>query len=648
MSVLFNSSRTTLQHVRIYAPGGADGSPPGAVSDVTASDVGPNSFKANYTPAAGATGHEYSLNGGPWLPMPSNGVITGLAGSTAYALQVRGVNDHGAGDASPSTSVTTIAAGADIGALPGTITNFAAVGITQTSATLSFNPDQNSTSYEMSRDGGPFEPVTIATVLSGLTLGTTYNLVVRGVNANGHGPETPLTFTTVGDKPADMGPVSVSDITATTARLSFSNPDRADYYEYWYGSNNSFNENVGWKRLPDDRIIHDLYPNTTGTYDGAGYLQVAVRAVNAQGKGAYDLSDPFLPAIAYPSKVSSVVVTDITETTVKVIYNSADYASGHQYTLGGNNWLPMPSNGVITLAKGTNYTIQVAGVNGWGLGPASDPVSFTTLLPLPGGVGVLTVSDLTDSTAKLNFSNATDATFYQYSPDDGTTWLALGADRVVRSLSANTSYVFRVRGGNATGYGPASSGVAASTAGAYATFNPARTGSGLTLSNNNLTVSGPTSSWKTTIATVGRVPTAGIIRYAEFRINHPNQRIMLGKEPYDVESIDEQVSFYPYGGQMYINGERFEMGAMGPPTEQSPVYIGMMWDGSRVWIYVNGFPKNSQGFSTTAVFGTPGSSATKVYPMVAFLSTNPVDTVVANFGASPWTYPPGGTISGWN
>lgn len=191
---------------------------------------------------------------------------------------------------------------------------------------------------------------------------------------------------------------------------------------------------------------------------------------------------------------------------------------------------------------------------------------------------------------------------------------------------------------------------------AFATFNPERSGSGMILSNGNLTLNGSTANrvWKTSIATVGFTPADGRKLYAEFKLTNSNNRIMLIKEPYDVETIAESgASFYAAAGWVKINnGPYLEKGVYGRgPTPDNSSWVSMWWDGAYVNWAVNGsrVPNDDpNGFSTEGVFGAKGVSITKVFPAVPFIQDSPDAQVVANFGASPWQYTPPAGYEGWS
>ena len=113
--------------------------------------------------------------------------ITGLSNGTEYDVQIRPVNANGTGPASNTVSATP-------STTPSAATIDSVVNGDQ-QLTVNFTPGSDGgaaiTDYEYSLDGGAFvsggttsSPLTIP----GLSNGTSYDVQIRPVNANGSGP----------------------------------------------------------------------------------------------------------------------------------------------------------------------------------------------------------------------------------------------------------------------------------------------------------------------------------------------------------------------------------------------------------------------------------------------------------------------------
>lgn len=91
----------------------ADAAPPQGTVTINAVDVGSSFANVSYSyDDTDADSFEYRLDGGSAQPLdPSPAGIFGLAAETEYEIEVRAVNDEGAGDWSAPEAFTTTAAG---------------------------------------------------------------------------------------------------------------------------------------------------------------------------------------------------------------------------------------------------------------------------------------------------------------------------------------------------------------------------------------------------------------------------------------------------------------------------------------------------------------------------------------------------------
>ncbi|VXB30551.1 Heme peroxidase [Nocardioides sp. AX2bis] len=130
------------------------------------------------------------------LPTATSGTITGLTNGTTYTLQVRAVNDTGAGALSAASNPVTPAQVATVPAAPTGVSATAG----SASATVSWvTPGDGGsaiTSYRIQvrtgativRTIGNIAPTATSSIVTGLTNGTAYNFRVVAVNAVGVGP----------------------------------------------------------------------------------------------------------------------------------------------------------------------------------------------------------------------------------------------------------------------------------------------------------------------------------------------------------------------------------------------------------------------------------------------------------------------------
>lgn len=120
---------------------------------------------------------------------------------------------------------------------------------------------------------------------------------------------------------------------------------------------------------------------------------------------------------------------------------------------------------VSGLTISTRYFWRVTGKNAGGTGPVSPTWSFTTVVPVPGAVSLVGPGNLTQVSAdsarftwqkptpaatRYWFQISADSTFGLFSSTDST---IADTAKVFRPLLTNTTYYWRVRGGNAGGWG---------------------------------------------------------------------------------------------------------------------------------------------------------------------------------------------------
>jgi predicted RNA-binding protein with TRAM domain len=161
-------------------------------------------FTSGSTGGSALTNYKYSIDNGATFSTRQTGttaspiVITGLTNGTSYNVQIKAVNANGDGTATGTTVGT-----------PSTTPSAASItGITAGNAQLSVAFTAGSTggsattNYKYSTDGGTSfissgstsSPILISTLstngITGLSNGTTYNIQLKAVNANGDGTAT--------------------------------------------------------------------------------------------------------------------------------------------------------------------------------------------------------------------------------------------------------------------------------------------------------------------------------------------------------------------------------------------------------------------------------------------------------------------------
>lgn len=260
------------------------------------------------------TGYEYSVDGGPWTALSGESsspvTVDGLTNGTAYSVRLRAVNAVGAGAPSLPVAVEPVA-GPTLPDPPTALVATAGDG----TASIAFTPPVSDggsplTNYEYSVDGGltwvPFGPVDTASpvVLTGLTNGTTYEVVLRAVNAVGAGEPSEAVSVVPRTVPGAPTALTATPM-AGAAAISFTAPSDdggspVTNYEY------SVDGGTTWVPFdpaePASPVVVDGLTNGTAT-------SIVLRAVNDVGPGP--ASSPVL-VTAVAAVHSAPVWTDAT------------------------------------------------------------------------------------------------------------------------------------------------------------------------------------------------------------------------------------------------------------------------------------------------------------------------------------------------
>lgn len=167
------------------------------------------------------TGFQYRIDGGAALTASASPIsLNGLTAETTYTVEVRAINDTGAGAWASAEFTTTAAA-----AVPpqGTIT-VGSITTGETTASIPFSySDSDQDGFEYRLDGGTaLDVVSNPIELTSLTHTTPYDIEVRAVNGAGAGTwSTVAEFTT--DTPVATEPVFTSGILHDNNRTPVAN-----------------------------------------------------------------------------------------------------------------------------------------------------------------------------------------------------------------------------------------------------------------------------------------------------------------------------------------------------------------------------------------------------------------------------------------
>ena len=242
-------------------------------------------------------------------------------------------------------------------------------------------------------------------------------------------------------------------------------------YEY------SINNGTSWVTREPVSITSPI--TVTGLTNGNPYT-FQIRAVNAAGNGDIATSSstlvdvlPGAPTITGVTVSSGQAIIDFTAGE-----NNGSQISGYQYsTNNGTNWTPTiltistaiinmtsPTSGSITvtdLTNGTTYVFRIIAVNTMGNSIPSN--SFSKLVDVAPGAPTINSVNVSSGKATVAFTagtnNGSQISSYQYSKDNGSTWVSVGTSSpiiVTTGLTNGTEYPFLVRAVNTIGAGQVS------------------------------------------------------------------------------------------------------------------------------------------------------------------------------------------------
>ena len=398
----------------------------------------------SWTAAPGTvTSYVYSVNSGTGTSVGTALTVnlSGLTPATAYTVRVRAVNNGIAGAAS-SWSFTT---------LPGAPGAPSFTNLTSTAATVSWTAASgNITQYQYSVNSGAWTSAgTGLTVnLTGLSPVTAYSVQVRAVDVTGAGAASSGSFTTLTPIPSAPGTPSFSNITATTATVTWTAPS-GSVTSYEYAVNAGAWINTGTT----------LTANLSGLTSATSYT-VEVHAINAGGTGP--VSSATFSTLTVAGAPGTPSFSNITATTATVSWTAATGGvTSYAYSVNGAAWTNVGTAltaNLTGLTAGTNYPVQVEAINAGGSGPASTG----TLLTLPGAPGTPSTTNITTTTATATWTAPPGITTsydyrLEYSLDAGQTWTSVGTavTVVLTGLTPGTTYTVQVHAVNSSGAGAA-------------------------------------------------------------------------------------------------------------------------------------------------------------------------------------------------
>jgi predicted RNA-binding protein with TRAM domain len=442
-------------------------------------------FTAGGNGGSAITNYKYSTNGGASFsacsPEQTSSpiLITGLTNGTSYNVQIKAVNAIGDGTATSSTAaipVTTPSAPTITSITPGNqelsvaFTAGATGGSVITNYKYSTDGGSTFTAVSPSQTNSPIVFTTLSTNGStSLTNGTTYDVQIKAVNAQGDGSATATTQGTPTAAAVAPGAPTITSITPSNGQLSVvftagaTGGSAITNYKYSIDGGSTFTT---------------VFPATTsspitinGLSNGTSY-NVQIKAVNAIGDGAATASTVATPATT-PSAPSITLITP-SNGQLSVTFTSGatggSAITNYKYSIdGGSTFIPLSPNATTSpititgLSNGTSYNVQIKAVNVFGDGIAT---ASTTATPIttPGAptIGTATAGNgqatVTFTAPASNGGSVITSYSVTSSPVGGAGSLnqAGSGTIIVTGLTNGTAYTFTVKANNAAGASAAS------------------------------------------------------------------------------------------------------------------------------------------------------------------------------------------------
>ena len=460
------------------APGLVSGTPVGVpVAPISLAAVSGNaqariSFRQNSNGGSAITNYEYSLDDGTtWIAFnPVNTstavTVTGLTNGTTYSIRLRALNAIGASEASESVTI--------IPGAPEPPTNLQGTAASR-QITVSFTPGADNgtpiSEYQYSLfTGGSWStyvslnPMATSSPLTitGLNNGMSYFVRLRAVNAIG-----------VSDNSVSIGPLTPADVPAPPTSLQATAGNAQVTIAFVAGANGgsaitnyeyTLDGGITWVALSPARSISPI--SITGLTNGTTYT-IQLRARNAIGTSVSSVAVTATPAAAPSAPTQLVATPGDRQITLSFLpaQNNGSPITNYQYLLNyGRTWVTI--NPAVTgspivisgLVNGTSYNVQLRAVNAIGVGAISAAVSARPGLPpqAPTNLVATPGNNQVSIVFQAGSNNGNTITNYQYSLDNGATWISLNPERgfspvTIPNLTNNQNYNIQLRAVNAVG-----------------------------------------------------------------------------------------------------------------------------------------------------------------------------------------------------
>jgi hypothetical protein len=291
---------------------------------------------------------------------------------------------------------------------PDSISNLVATAASTTSISLTFTSAPHATSHEEQHSPAGMNSwstaagISSADTVTGLSLGTSYDFQVRGVNTLGAGSWSSTVTKSTKGTPSTISNLAASAASSSALNVTYTAATDADSYEERHRLTVGPGSWIGPATLVADQI--------TGLSASTGY-DVEIRGVNDGSTGSFSNTASATTSAAALGNITDLAVSQVDTDTLTLTFTASSGAATHEY-----RWSPCIrqtgthiSTGLWTAwtalggGSGTSidvpypqckYDVQVRGANGATKGAESNTAQQSTATPT---LASATISNITAS-----------------------------------------------------------------------------------------------------------------------------------------------------------------------------------------------------------------------------------------------------------
>jgi sugar lactone lactonase YvrE len=468
-------------------------------------------------------------------------------------------------------------AGFLVSTLTGPPSGITATTVTTSSIAISWTGGTGATSYTFTLNGLPVTPSTYSVgsktaTFTGLTVGTSYSIVVSSVIGGNSNSSSPVIIPTLPSQPTS---VSSSAITFGGFSLAWSGATGATSYTFTLN---------GTTVTPQTVSVANQTATFTNLYGPITY-SVIVLATNSSGATSSTAINVSLPTPPAPTQPTNIVTSAFTTLGFNISWSGGLYATSYTFTINGTLTSPTTQSVANSTATFANLSVSAGSVVSL-IVIATNVTSSTSsatrtipLLPTQPTTIVRTAADASSFT--FGWSGATGATAYAFSLNGITTTPSFSSvtykTATFTGLAASTTYAVIVTAINASG-STASSSTNISTA--FAVPNQATN-----LIISGLTNQGFTVAWSNgDIATSNTFTLNGVLTNpSSYNLNSKTATFtgLAGSTTYNLVVISTNSTGSSYSQSSYVTTP---VGPPGAPTgltltAASQTALSILWSG---------------------------------------------------------------------